>query len=191
MAAAAGIKRTTYANYESGLSNPPESVIAKYLSQGIQPPEVTKPLHPVGRILVPLPEAPAVPCSDWSDPLSVDYESFIEVDPIFALRGRFACRIIGDSMYPLLHPGDLCIWHAEPNPKLGTVIIARNGQNEATCAQLKHNGEQFVLHKLNPRYPDAESDHWASIGYLVGIIREEGSSYTTIYDPNGIRPKVF
>lgn len=189
MAEAAGIKRTTYANYEAGLSNPPESVIARLMSSGIQPPsEVSNPMHPYPSVLVPIPEGPPVPCSDWSDPLDADYEDFIEVDPMFAGKGRFACRVAGDSMYDLLEQGDLCIWQADKLPKLGTVVIARNAMKEATCAQLKHDGEQFILHKLNPRYPDVVSDHWECLGYLVGIIRTVGSKRVMVFDPNGIRP---
>lgn len=192
MADAVGIQRSTYANYELG--SPPrhgwEGVIAKFVALGIQPPpsEVGRPLHPYAAMLVPIPQGAPVPCSDWSDPLDAEYDQFVEVDSFFAGKGRFACPIIGDSMYDLLWPGDLCIWQHDMVPKLGTIIIARNSKNEATCAQLKHDGQHFVLHKLNARYDDATSDEWTALGFLVGILRVQGSKRITVYDPNGIRP---
>lgn len=190
MAATGGVKRTTYANYEAGTSTPPEELIARYLAAGVKPPaqEVGSPLFPMAGVPVPIPRGCPVPCSDWSDPLDADYEDFIEVDSFFAGKGRFACSIVGDSMYNLLHPGDLCIWQYDMVPKLGSVVIARSHTNEVTCAQLKHDGQQFILHKLNPRYEDAVSDSWVAIGYLVGVIRTDGSKRITVYDPNGIRP---
>lgn len=183
------IKRTTYLAYEYGRARIPAPVMQKLQAMGLDaPPEVGNPLFPVPVPRTLVPRGPAVPCSDWSDPLDTDYDDFEEVDSFMAGKGRFASEIVGDSMYDLLWPGDMCIWQQSHNPKLGTVVIAVNRERQATCAQLKHDGEQFILHKLNPRYPDAESDHWECVGFLVGIIRVQGTKRVTVFDPQGIRP---
>lgn len=189
MAEKLGLKRTTYTAYEQGLSNVPQAIFAQLQKMGFgAAPEVGNPLFPVAVPRTLIPRSPAVPCSDWSDPLDTDYTEFEEVDSFMAGKGRFACEVVGDSMYDLLWPGDMCIWQQSHNPKLGTVVIAVNRDRQATAAQLKHDGEQFILHKLNPRYPDAESDHWECVGFLVGIIRVQGTKRVTVYDPQGIRP---
>lgn len=195
MAAQFDVDRETYKNWEYGAANLPKkfhALLTRLEAGGLaafEPTDLRKPLFPVPHLLVPIPRGPAVPCSDWSDPLEADYNDFTEVDPYMAEgKGRFACEIVGDSMYDLLWPGDLAIWQSEPHPKIGTVVIARTKLNEVTAAQLKHNGTDFVLHKLNSKYEDATADHWEAIGFLVGIIRVEGSKRVTAYDPNGIRP---
>lgn len=91
-------------------------------------------------------------------------------------------------MYDLLWPGDKCIWQSAAHPKIGTVVIAVNAENQATVAQLKHDGTNYVLHKLNTRYPAVTSDEWECKGFLVGIIRVQGSKRIAVYDPEGIRP---
>jgi len=202
MAKEVGIKRTTYTNYELDTSPTPSDIIEKLLAKGITPPatfrdthrpppvvqEVSRPYFPVPNLLVPIPKGPAVPASEWSDPLDAGYDDFIEVDPEFAGHGVFACEILGDSMLETLRPGDLAIYKASPNPKIGTIIIARNEQLQATCKQLLHNGREFVLHATNPAYEDVTSAEWTAIGFLIGIIRREGSRTTKVFDPDGIRP---
>lgn len=196
MATEGDIKRTTYTNYELGTSPVPKELIAKYFSKGIVPPaqspmvvrEVSQPLYPVPALSVPIPKGAPVPCSDWSDPLEAEYENFVEVPAELAGKGRFACEIMGDSMYDLLLPGDLAVFQSHNNPKLGTVIIAVNEQNQATCKQLLYNGAEFILHSVNKKYEDVTSERWEAAGFLVGIVRKDGSRSTTIYDPEGIRP---
>lgn len=189
MAVKLGLRRTTYTAYEQGRANVPQAVYAQLQRMGLSDPaDVASPTYPSPFPVSMIPRGPAVPCSDWSDPLDTDYNEYVEVDSFMAGKGRFSCEIVGDSMYDLLWPGDICIWQQSQNPKLGTVVIAVNRDKQATCAQLKHDGQQFILHKLNPRYPDAESDHWESVGFLVGIIRVQGTKRVTVFDPQGIRP---
>ncbi len=189
MADKLGLKRTTYTAYEQGIANIPQSVYRDLVRMGFEnAPELTAPLFPAPVPVSLIPRGPAVPCSDWSDPLDTDYNEFQEVDSFMAGKGRFACEVVGDSMYDLLWPGDLCVWQSSPAPKLGAIILAVNHEQQATAAQLKHDGTDYILHKLNPRYEDAKSDHWEPKGFLVGIIRTQGTKRVTVYDPMGIRP---
>ena len=44
--------------------------------------------------------------------------------------------------------------HVDVNPS--DYVVVKNGKGEATLKQLKKYGNTFVLHPLNPRYPDME-----------------------------------
>ncbi len=189
MAERLGLKRTTYTSYEQGIANIPNAVYRQLNALGFtDSPEVAAPLFPSPIPQTLIPRGPSVPCSDWSDPLETDYHEFQEVDSYMAGKGRFACEVVGDSMYDLLWPGDLCVWQSSVSPKIGSVIIAVNAEHQATAAQLKHDGTNFILHKLNKKYEDAISDHWEPVGFLVGIIRVQGTKRVAVYDPQGIRP---
>lgn len=187
MAQRLDIKRERYVAYEIERARVPKAIYEQLLGMGLAS-EVAPPLYPSPMPVTLIPRGPAVPCSTWSDPLETDYHEYAEVDSYMAGAGRFACEIVGDSMYDLLWPGDVCVWQASSAPKLGTVVIAVNSQRQATAAQLKHDGTRFILHKLNPRYEPAEADHWECIGYLVGILRTQGTKRVAVYDPSGIRP---
>ena len=189
MADRLGLPRTTYTAYEQDRANIPQKVYDHLKKLGFgKAPEVTNPLYPSPVPVTLIPKGPAVPCSDWSDPLDTEYHEYAEVDSYMAADGRFVTEMVGDSMYDLLWPGDVCVWQADKTPKLGSIVIAVSSDHRATCAQLKHNGKEFVLHKLNPKYDPAEADHWGCIGYLVGILRLQGTKRVSVYDPSGIRP---
>lgn len=126
---------------------------------------------------------------NWVEPL--ESEDFEDVPPEMAddraPSRRFACRVWGDSCYDLLWPDDLCVFHKHPVPQIGLMVLFRSFDNRVTVKQLKHDGTDFYLHPLNEKYQDcpAEGD---VIGYLVGIVRQQGSRHVTVYDATGIRP---
>jgi SOS-response transcriptional repressor LexA len=122
---------------------------------------------------------------DWTDPYESDDYEF--VPSAMSAKGRFCCTIDGDSMYDLLHPGDLCVFQSHMVPRLHLIVLYRHADNTATIKQLKHDGERFFLHPLNPAYSDTPADG-TCMGYLVGIVRRWGSREITVYDPNGIHP---
>lgn len=185
---ALGIKRARYANYETGASKPDAKVLGKLVSLGFEPP-VGPPLIPASQLLVPVPFLGMIAASDkvnWTDPF--ESETFEYVPPEMGdARGRFACAVASDSMMPLLEPGDVCVFQKTEVPRIGLVILFRSADKLVTIKQLKHDGENYVLKPLNPRY----SDHVAEgqmLGYLVGIVRELGTRRTTVYDASGIVP---
>jgi len=83
-----------------------------------------------------------------------DADEWIESD----IRGRnvFALRVTGDSMEPEFKEGEIIIInpHIEAHP--GDFVVVKNKQGEATFKQLKKYGSSWVLHPLNPKYPDIE-----------------------------------
>lgn len=184
-----GISRSYYANLESGAQSVPKPILDSLIGLGFKPEEVGPPLVPAPQMLVPVPYIGGVAASSevsWGDP----YEA-IEmkmVPPEMAEgRGRFCCHIIGDSMYPLLHPGDLCVFRSTNLEKLGHVVIFRTPDSRVTIKTLKHDGRSFFLHPENPNYEDIRVEGQV-IGFLIGVVREAGSQRITITDLNGIRP---
>lgn len=207
-----GIKRSRYANFEAGLSQPDSQIIAKLQKLGFQTPiassptqpksrpkqsptnrkpkpEVGPPLIPASQLLVPVPSIGFVAASDkvdWTDPF--ESESFEFVPPEMGdARGRFACKVASDSMMPLLEPGDTLVFQKSDVPRLGYIILFRSNENTVTVKKLAHDGTNYVLKPLNPRYQDNLADG-TMLGYLVGIVREKGTLRTTVYDASGILP---
>lgn len=189
MAERLGLKRSTYVSYEHEFANVPARVLRLMQAIGFgEAPEVSNPLFPSPVPQSLIPKGPAVPCSSWSDPLDTDYDDFQEVDSYMAGKGRFASEMVGDSNYDLIWPEDVCVWQSADSFKIGTMVLAVNSKLEATAAQLKHDGTDYILHKLNPKYEDVTSVHWKTVAYLVGIIRIQGTKRVAVYDPQGIRP---
>jgi SOS-response transcriptional repressor LexA len=83
-----------------------------------------------------------------------DADEWIESD----LRGRnvFALRVTGDSMEPEFKDGEVIIVNPHVEAVPGDYIVVKNPDEEATFKQLKRYGSRWVLHPLNPRYPDQE-----------------------------------
>jgi SOS-response transcriptional repressor LexA len=182
-----GVPRSRYKNWEYGVVDKiPESVLERARDMRAA---VSEPRIPASQLLIPVPYigqvAASSPC-DWTNPLDcLDFE-FVPPEMGDA-RGRFACRVIGDSMYDLLIPDDICVFQATEIPKLGVVVLHRSPDNLITVKELKHDGERYILHSLNSAYPDQPANG-VMVGFLVGIVRERGSRKTTEYDASGIRP---
>ena len=152
-------------------------------------PEVGHPTVPASQLLVPLPYLGFVAASEparWTDPF--DSETFEYVPPEMGdVRGRFSCRVESDSCYDLLWPHDLCVFQAESVPRLGCMVLWRLPDGRVTIKHLRHDGNNYLLSPVNPAYESVPAEG-QQVGYLVGIVRENGSRRTTVYDATGIRP---
>lgn len=152
---------------------------------------VSGPSFPVSYEPIGIPYAGLVPASsEWGDPLAA--EEPVEVDAKFVKKGRFACRVVGDSCYPALRQGDLTIWEVDPSPKYGLIVLAqRKGDHGCTVKQLVYDSmaRRDRLVPVNPAYdspPDGEG--WGVIARLVGVVRE-GEVERSWYSASGMRPK--
>jgi len=69
----------------------------------------------------------------------------------------FALRVKGDSMEPEFNEGEIIVINPHVEAQPGEFVIVKNeDKGEATFKQLKKYGNTFVLHPLNPKYPDIE-----------------------------------
>jgi hypothetical protein len=89
-------------------------------------------------------------------------------------------------MYDLLIPGDTVVFQRTDIPKIGHVVLFRSFDNRITIKTLKHDGTNYLLEAINSVYETVEAKG-SMIGYLVGIVREQGSRRVTVYDSHGIR----
>lgn len=187
MAERLGVPYSRYKNWEYQTPIPP-AIADKLLAMGYGRIEVGAPLIPASQLLIPIPFIGGVAASspvDWTDPFESNVFEYVPPEMGDA-RGRFACRVLGDSMFDLLWPGDIAVFQKIDVPKLNAVVLFRSDDGLATIKTLKHDGERFMLHALNPGY-NAEPARGTVVGYLVGIVREQGSRKVTVYDPSGIR----
>lgn len=191
IAAMLGMTRGGYANYEAGTAPIPSEKLRRLRQIGFQS-SVSEPIIPYEQIRAPIPYVGLMSASskvNWTDPHETETYEYVPSE-MAEQRGRFACRIEGDSMFDLLWPDDLCVFQQDASLKIGAVVLHRDGDGRATIKQLKHNGASFILHPLNPSYEDCIATG-AVVGYLVGIVREQGTRRVTVYDSHGIRPSTF
>ena len=136
--------------------------------------------------------AGVVPAGEWGDPLAS--EEMMEVDFRFVHNQRFAAKVIGDSCFPALVQGDLTIWHSEPNPPYGRIVIAqRKGDHGCTVKELHYDQAVLrpVLRPINPQYSaPPDGDGWGVIAFLVGLIREDSEGIEeSYYNKRGFTPR--
>jgi SOS-response transcriptional repressor LexA len=65
----------------------------------------------------------------------------------------FALRVIGDSMAPEFHDGEIIIVEPDGAVAAGCFVLAKL-EGEWTFRQLLRRGEGWCLHALNPAYID-------------------------------------
>jgi SOS-response transcriptional repressor LexA len=186
---ALGVERHTYRNWEYGKSKRiPDDVMTRARMMRARG-DVGPFTIPASELLIPVPYIGYVSASDppnWTDPF--ESESFEYVPPEMGDgKGKFSLRILGDSMYDLLLPDDLCVFQASAIERISCVILHRSQDNLLTVKTLRHDGEKFLLKAENIRYPEVEA-RGSVVGFLLGIVRVQGSRKVTVYDGNGIRP---
>jgi len=102
-------------------------------------------------------------------------EEFVEVPDDLGDSRAFALRVEGDSMEPLYLNGDIVVVSPQTVPREGMVVVAKVGNGEVTCKQLRYEGDLIILVPQNPRYPPQryrrEEIHW--IYPVVKTIRDE------------------
>lgn len=79
----------------------------------------------------------------------------------------FALMVLGDSMEPEFLERDIIVIEPEGLAKDGSYVFAWLN-DEYIFRQLVKRGEQWLLHPLNPAYPDAEID--ADLSAVRGVI---------------------
>lgn len=82
-----------------------------------------------------------------------DIEDYEEISEEMARGGEFvALRIRGNSMEPMLLPGDVVIVRAQNTAESGDIAVVLVGGDEATCKKIQKTPEGIILLSLNPSY---------------------------------------
>lgn len=85
-------------------------------------------------------------------------------------RNVFALRVKGDSMEPEFKEGEIIIVNPHLQVEPGDYVIFKNDDDEVTFKQLKRYNDIYVLHPLNPSYPDivlSKEQRYRIIGKVV------------------------
>ena len=78
----------------------------------------------------------------------------------------FALRVLGDSMAPEFRDGEIIVVEPDGLARDGAFVLAWHG-GEWTFRQLRADGGGWVLHALNPAYPDAALPDLAAVRGVV------------------------
>lgn len=146
------------------------------------------PAIPVSHSMVEMRYAGEVPASEeWGDPLAS--ETFVEMEAKFEHPQRFCARVRGMSCYPALKQGDMSVWHSNPSPPIGQIVLAQNDQHQCTVKELGWDEElgRPILKPVNEAEkapPDGVG--WRVVAQLVGVIRNERGVERTWYVRGGL-----
>lgn len=82
-----------------------------------------------------------------------DVEDYEEISEDMAKSGEFvALRIKGNSMEPILLPGDTVIVKVQNTIESGEIAVVLVGGDEATCKKVQKTPEGVILISMNPVY---------------------------------------
>jgi transcriptional regulator with XRE-family HTH domain len=185
MANIAGVKRTTYANYELGVANPPEEVLNKLQpilnSQSASDQGADYKVGGKGHKrlasdsgFIPIYRSISAGQGDFDTSESSD-------DDLLAVPNRFVrpdySGVVaeGDSMMPLIQPGDVLIFKNQRHPRLNKIISVRSlSGGPAMVKKLITIDNVMALASLNSRYDPMPFENYEVLGVLVGIHSTDG-----------------
>lgn len=186
-----GVSRQSATAWLKGETAPRDPEVFDRMAAALSEGDLDRPRIPVGFPRVQIPFAGVVPCSaDWGDPLASG--EFIEVESAFEHPQRFAARVVGDSCYPALHPGDVTIWHSDMSPPYGLIVLAqRKGDHGCTVKRLDYDLDlgRPLLCPVNPSHTKPEDgEGWGVIARLVVVLRTTDGLKRTWHLESGLRP---
>lgn len=182
----AQIKRSTYANYELGVAQPPhdihERVMASFAVLRAGKPTIPRVQASESRRIK---VYGGISAGDGNT-AEFDVDE-VDIPAQFAREDYGALVVDGDSMMPFLQPSDIVIFRDWTREKVGHVMAAALPNGDWVVKQLVHDGGQFKLRSLSGRYPDIEAP-FKLAGYLVGVVRDQGAERLIRLNPYGILP---
>jgi len=181
-----GIKRSYYANLESGQSIP-ERIYQKLLMMGFDR------AAPVGGKVFTLRAQPTAQIKIYGAVSAGDGHTgeiddhYMDVPVEFARQDYAGLIADGMSMFPLIAPGDTLIFCDHVAPKLGYIFAVELPGGEWVVKQLAEKDGEIVLRSLNPHYDDIHGPYRLG-GFLVGVIHDDGPERIIRLNPHGIKP---
>ena len=131
---------------------------------GIKEPSNVLPGPPI-RGMVPI--ISWVSAGRWREP-DVALDEPLEWLPVtFKTPNVFGLRVDGDSMEPDFPPGTIIFVDPDRKAEAMNLVIALNGDDEATFKRLTKEGGVWYLTPLNPRYPLQKLD---SLCKIIGVV---------------------
>jgi len=109
------------------------------------------------------------------------------VPSTLANLGGSGWLVQGDSMMPLLEPGDVALFREFPQPRRGYPFLVQSPDGEYRVKVIDYDQGHWILKSLNRHYSDESLGHHRILGYLIGWYRVRGARETLDSDPNGLK----
>jgi SOS-response transcriptional repressor LexA len=179
------VTKSAVGQWEHGKTEPSAETILKiervygYRAQWIQtgePPKLVEPrslvVHDTSNVSPGPPIRGMVPLISWVSAgrwrdCDVQDEPLAWIPVTFATPNVFALRVEGDSMKPDYPPGHILFVDPDRHPEPMNLVIALNGDGEATFKRLTREGGVWYLMPLNERYPPQKLD---SLCKIIGVV---------------------
>jgi phage repressor protein C with HTH and peptisase S24 domain len=82
----------------------------------------------------------------------------------------FALRVPDDSMQPLFHQGEIIFVNPHVRVEEDQYMVVNTGGHDTVLRQLMKVGREYVLHALNPEYPDMPlTNHHTVVGRVTRL----------------------
>lgn len=140
---------------------------------------VMRPVIPGPVVLVPLVgRAGAGPVPVDPDTYLEDPEAGVLVPAEYALGDCSAVYAEGDSLLPLIQPGDKLVFRNTPRPRVNRIVAVRQALDAThpIVKELRQNGRELLLCSFNPTYkPLKMNDGDTMLGYLTAVLSADGT----------------
>ncbi|WP_215844002.1 S24 family peptidase [Acidithiobacillus montserratensis] len=97
-------------------------------------------------------------------------ETEMAPSPIICSPMSFYLRVVGASMEPVILDGVLVLVDPERQYQHGSIVVTRNGDNEANVKRLMRDGGEWYLVPANPSYPTKPLGNSIIVGVVVGAV---------------------
>ena len=118
-----------------------------------------------------------VPCGDWEPPTDVT-DTVAVTGKVAGMQDVVAVRIGGESMAPLLVPGDVVPVKLTVQRTDGAIALVRNQDNDLTLKVTRYINGRWEFHPLNPHFQPVTAERVEMIGKVLHIPER--------FDPDGI-----
>ena len=139
-----------------------------------------------GTKMAPLPVVGEVAAGEGQFNVDSERET-VFVPERLAQIGGIGWVVEGESMMPLLEPGDIAIFREHQQPRRHYPFLVKSVEGQFRVKTLGWAHDEWMLESLNPKFlPEALGSH-ALLGYLIGWYRSRGTRETMDSDPHGLR----
>lgn len=175
----------TYRNFEYGRQSVPDQAF-EFLARLVR--ETPAPYGMREAVSLPMVSIPVIGSASagaGNDLHPDEDEVFVPAHLVFG--DCAAMTVEGDSMMPWLLPSDIVVARIGTPIRSGKAFLVRRQDDSVSVKMIHHNGTEWELRSLNPRYKPEPMDGQA-VGLITGIYRVDGSLETMMVDPNGLVP---
>ncbi len=185
-----GITRIRWSRYEYGHSRIPVDLAARLSAIESQTPYLgggeIGPSSTLFGAMATIPVAGKAAAGEGETNVDPDNEPVL-VPHSLANMGVVGFVIDGESMMPVLQPGDIAVFKPNHTPRKGYAHLVKTRDNEFRCKVIDWKQNHWTLVSLNEAFADEYLGDAQVLGLLVGRYRSAGSYEMLEADPNGLR----